>query len=141
MSRRQKEKPTMSNDCENCGKCCIETEMIVSEHDIDLIMRKCQDHKRKQEFIFKNKDDLFQLKNIEGYCVFFDKLLKICTIYEFRPQGCRFYPLIYDFHRKKCIFDKDCPRVNLFYQDKQVLKEKCDVLKRFLKEQLKINII
>jgi len=130
----------MSNDCENCGKCCIETEMIVSEQDIDFILRKCLNYKRKREFIFKNKDDLFQLKNVEGYCVFFDKRSKICTIYEFRPQGCRFYPLIFDINELKCKLDEDCPRTNLFYQNEQVFKENCDNLKRFLKEQLKINI-
>ncbi len=141
MSRRQKEKTTMSNDCENCGKCCIETEMILSEYDIDLIIRKSQDHVIKQDFCFKNKDEHHQLKNIKGHCVFFDYPSKFCTIYEYRPQGCRFYPLIFDINELKCKLDEDCPRNNLFYQNKQVLKVKCDHLKRFLKEQLKITII
>ncbi|MFX0000649.1 MAG: YkgJ family cysteine cluster protein [Candidatus Hodarchaeota archaeon] len=130
----------MFDNCKDCGKCCIETEMIVSEHDIDLIMEKYQNHKVKQDFCIKNKNNFFQLKNIEGYCAFFEKSSKTCAIYEYRPQGCKFYPLIFDFKRKKCIFDKDCPRTHLFYKNKQILKKTCDGLKKFLIEQLNLEI-
>lgn len=130
----------MKIKCENCGKCCLETEMIVSEQDIDLIIRKCKNHIRKQDFIFNNKEHHFQLKNIDGHCVFFDIHSKLCTIYDIRPWGCRYYPLIFNFDKKKCKFDKDCPRTHLFYQDKQILKDKCDSLKKFLKEQFSINL-
>ncbi|MFW9969203.1 MAG: hypothetical protein ACFFDF_03320 [Candidatus Odinarchaeota archaeon] len=30
----------MKNVCENCGECCLETEMILSQQDIDLIVKK-----------------------------------------------------------------------------------------------------
>ena len=30
----------MKNQCESCGKCCLETEMILSQQDIDLIIEK-----------------------------------------------------------------------------------------------------
>ena len=104
----------MENKCEGCGRCCLETEMILSQQDIDLIIsnKSCNEF-----FVFKNSNGDFQLKNIEGHCVFFDLTSKNCSIYEYRPQGCRFYPLIYDFQMKKCVFDKDCPRIHLFYRN------------------------
>jgi Fe-S-cluster containining protein len=128
----------MSDNCKDCGKCCIETEMIVSQGDINLIKINWQKNTKRQEFYMKNKENLFQLKNIEGYCVFFDKVSKICNIYEYRPQGCRFYPLIFDFEGKKCVFDEDCPRTHLFYKEKKTLKNTCKNLRKFLSEQLNL---
>ena len=91
----------MRSLCENCGKCCLETEMILSQQDIELIKKSYPNNLRKQDFVFKTNNAQFQLKNIEGHCVFFDNFSKICNIYKYRPQGCRFYPLIYDINEEK----------------------------------------
>ncbi|MFX1307467.1 MAG: YkgJ family cysteine cluster protein [Promethearchaeota archaeon] len=130
----------MKNPCENCGKCCVETEMILSENDIDLIKNKCSNIINNYDFVLKNENDQFQLKNKGGYCVFFDNSSKNCTIYLFRPQGCRFYPLIYDINEKRCKLDEDCPRTNLFYQNNQDFKTTCQNLRVFLKKQLNLEI-
>ncbi|MFX1502990.1 MAG: YkgJ family cysteine cluster protein [Promethearchaeota archaeon] len=130
----------MSDNCKNCGKCCLDTEMVLSQEDVDLIIKKYPNQINIQDFALKNKDGHLQLKNLEGHCVFFNPLLKICNIYEYRPQGCRFYPLIYDFQKKKCVFDKDCPRTHLFYNNKQGLKNSCRNLKNFLEKQLNMKI-
>jgi len=131
----------MENKCENCGKCCVLTEMLLSQQDIDLIIQNFPKEINKEDFVFKNQDGFFQLKNLEKYCIFFDSFSNKCTIYEYRPQGCNFYPLIYDFTQNKCIFDKDCPRTNLFYKYKQDLKIACQNLKIFLKKQLNMKIL
>ena len=130
----------MKNKCENCGKCCCETEMILSSQDIDLILNNSSKDLRKEDFVSKNKKGFYQLKNRNGHCVFLNVTLKACKIYKIRPQGCKFYPLIYDFHKNKCIFDEECPRIHLFYQNKDKLKIVCDNLKKFLKNQLTINL-
>ena len=88
------------------------------------------------EVYIKNED--FQIKNYNNHCVFLDFSTKKCKIYTYRPQGCRFYPLIYDFQKDKCTFDKDCPRTHLFYQKSRILNETCKNLKDFIKNQLKI---
>lgn len=129
----------MKNKCENCGDCCKQTEMILSEKDIIFILNIGSMNLRREDFIQKNKDGVYQLKNDKGYCVFFKTHIKLCKIYKFRPQGCRFYPLIYDLDYKKCIFDKDCPRTDLFYISKEELKDTCKRIKNFLKEHLKIT--
>ena len=130
----------MRNRCENCGECCLETEMILSIEDIELIKNNFQDRIRKRDFVFKNKNEQFQLKNIDNHCVFLDFSAKKCKIYEFRPQGCRFYPLIYNINNKKCLLDDDCPRKDLFYNTKQSLKKTCSDLKRFLEQHFTLKI-
>lgn len=130
----------MKSNCENCGKCCLETEMILSQQDVDLILNNISNKSSTDYFIFKKSNGYYQLKNIEGHCVFLDLNSMSCNIYKYRPQGCRFYPLIYDFQNKECVFDKDCPRIYLFYQDNQDLKKTCRNLKLFLKNKLKIDI-
>ena len=130
----------MKNRCENCGRCCVDTEMILSQQDIKLIKSSLSSKIRIQDFAFKNKDKQFQLKNIQGNCVFFDYTSKKCNIYKFRPQGCKFYPLTYDLNEKKCKLDEDCPRTNLFYKTNQDIKKDCQNLKIFLKKQLKMNL-
>ncbi len=129
----------MKNNCENCGNCCKQTEMILSEKDTNLILNIDSMNLRKEDIIQKNSNGFYQLKNEKGYCVFFESHTKLCKVYEFRPQGCRFYPLIYDFDLKKCVFDKDCLRTDLFYVNKEELKDTCKKIKNFLKEYLKIK--
>jgi len=125
--------------CNNCGKCCLETEMLLSKKDINLISRRSSIYNRRAEFVVRNEDGNFQLKNINGHCIFFDIVLKLCKIYEIRPQGCRFYPMIYEINNEKCIIDKDCPRSKLFYQDLNDFESNCKVLNNFIKNELKIR--
>ena len=124
--------------CIDCGNCCLSTEMIISENDIQLILNKAHLNLSRGDFIRKNSEGYFELKNVEGHCVFFEKNTKLCKIYEFRPQGCSFYPLIYDSDQKQCIYDKDCPRIHLFNLTKQEMRVTCNSIKKFLQEELKI---
>ena len=133
-------KKNMKNKCENCGECCLQTEMILSKNDVERIIELTSNILKKSDFAYKNKDGFYQLKNISEHCVFLDTHSKQCKIYEYRPQGCSFYPLIFDFEEQDCIFDNDCPRPHLFYQDKPKLKKTCEDLSRFLKKELGLNI-
>ncbi|MHA1251297.1 MAG: hypothetical protein ACTSRP_15010 [Candidatus Helarchaeota archaeon] len=106
------------NICEDCGICCKNTEMLISLEDIDSIIENSQRIIKKEDFVLINDDGLYQF-----------------------PEGCRFYPLIYDFNRNNCILDKDCPRADLFYDNKKDLKKDCKKLKNFLKKKLFIDEI
>ena len=131
----------MKKECEDCGMCCFETEMIVSKEEIKVILSNSMlINQNLQDFIYKNKEGYFQLKNRDGHCYFFDKVSKTCKIYDIRPQGCRFYPLIYDQEKKNCILDQDCPHNHLFYQDPKDLKTICRELRNFLRMKLKIKV-
>ncbi|MHA1298842.1 MAG: YkgJ family cysteine cluster protein [Candidatus Helarchaeota archaeon] len=104
--------------CLKCGNCCIQTEMPLSNKDIQTIT---QTIKTKVKF-YEEKDGYLILKNISGNCIFFDITKKNCKIYENRPQGCRFYPFIYN--NGKCIVDVDCKnRKNIKKIDEKVCRQ------------------
>jgi len=126
------------NKCVDCGICCNQTEMILSETDIILILNIASLNLKREDFVQKNSEGYYQLKNIKGLCVFLKKDTKLCKIYEFRPRGCRFYPIIYDLDLKKCIYDKDCPRIALFNLTKQELSMTCKSIKNFFQVEIKI---
>ncbi len=131
----------MKNSCIDCRNfCCLKTEMILSEQDIKLIINNSSNDLKKKDFVYKNRDGFFQLKNIEGHCVFFDIVSKNCKIYEFRPKGCQFYPLIYDYNDNKCVIDDDCQKPHYFYQNQEEIKIKCQQLIKYLRNEIKFNI-
>ncbi|MFX0025012.1 MAG: YkgJ family cysteine cluster protein [Candidatus Hermodarchaeota archaeon] len=124
--------------CKNCGKCCQETEMLLSEQDIHLIEQKISSM-TSEEFTELNEKGINQLKNKDNYCIFLDIKSKLCKIYKIRPQGCRFYPIIYDNEKRICIYDEECPRVSLFYLKPKKFKKTCNEIKKFIKMKLKIE--
>ena len=76
--------------------------MPLLENDIKRLKRKGY----KAHFFIVNKDGWLQLKNKDGKCVFNDG--KQCLIYEDRPEGCKFYPIIYDDEVDCVMLDKEC---------------------------------
>ncbi|MBN1801671.1 MAG: YkgJ family cysteine cluster protein [Candidatus Lokiarchaeota archaeon] len=129
----------MNERCRDCGECCIETEMPLSKRDIEKIFMHLDKKTNLEDFAIKNKDGNFQLKNNGNYCFFFDKKNKICSIYNFRPLGCQFYPLIYDVEKDECVLDDLCPRKNLFILEGREFQIKCKDLKQFIKNELNIS--
>jgi Fe-S-cluster containining protein len=86
--------------------CCVETEMTLTESDMERIDSL---GRARNEYVVRTKDGFCQLRNLDAYCCFYDSENKKCEIYEQRPEGCRFYPIIYDVRRHKCVVDTDCP--------------------------------
>ena len=114
--------------------------MPLSESDIELIITNSFDDLKKEDFAIKKNEDYFQLKNTDGHCFFLDNQSKSCNIYANRPQGCRFYPIIYDFDNNQCVFDEECPRTDLFQLVEIDFNQICYRIKKFLREELKISI-
>ena len=50
----------------------------------------------QREFARFDIQGYVQLKNREGYCVFYDRENRRCSVYIDRPLGCRVYPVILD---------------------------------------------
>ena len=92
--------------CEEIRLCCTETEMTLTREDAERIEGLGYD---RTDFLVRVMAGFCELKNVDGFCFFYDKETKECRIYENRPEGCRYYPIIYDARRKKCIIDRDCP--------------------------------
>ncbi|MHA1256267.1 MAG: YkgJ family cysteine cluster protein [Promethearchaeota archaeon] len=130
----------MNFKCKNCdGRCCLDTEMLLSKKDINLILKNSAIELKKEYFVSK-QGNYFKLKNYEHHCVFFNIKSKTCKIYNHRPQGCRFYPLIYDKDKGSCLLDSECPRTHLFYQSSKEYKQTCKKIIFFLKEHLNIDL-
>ena len=79
--------------CSNCGVCCTETEMLLSKKDIKRLEKKGFS---QNQFVQYDNQGYAQLKNRDGYCVFYDLKNQQCSIYMDRPAGCRVYPVILD---------------------------------------------
>ena len=90
--------------CSNCGVCCTETKMLLAERDINRLVNRGFS---KGFFVKFNKEGYAQLKNRQGYCVFYDAKKHRCRVYADRPSGCRVYPVILD-EQKGIILDEIC---------------------------------
>ena len=108
--------------------------MLITDDDIKLILEKYNRPIKIEDFTFKNKDGFWQLRNIKKYCYFFNEKTKLCNIYEIRPEGCRYYPLIYLEDINICSLDTDCPRSNLFYIDWNKRSRAIEKLMLYLKK-------
>lgn len=110
-----------------CYFCCTETEMPLTRADIERIAKF-----RKIKFdVFtkESEDGMTVLRNItfdkENRCYFLNDNNK-CSIYEIRPIGCRFYPLIWHLNKNKVIIDKDCPHYLEFNIDKKKVRKELE---------------
>ena len=101
----------------NCHHCCIETEMLLTIKDIRRIVTVTSISAK--EFVTVNEDGFKKLKNKEIdsklQCFFLDRGGK-CTIYKIRPDGCQFYPYIWELAEHRIAIDDYCPYHNKFKQ-------------------------
>ena len=130
----------MIQSCQECGRCCMNTEMILSADEIKIILHDSSIAIEESDFCYLNENQFYQLKNINGVCYFFDKQNYKCKIYKIRPKGCQFYPLVYDVDKKKCVLDRDCPNPRLIYQDQDSIFKTCKHVKEYLKKELELKI-
>jgi hypothetical protein len=82
--------------------------MPLSRSDIARISRQGY---RFKDFIVKRGRER-RLKNIRGRCVFLRD--DGCAIYPFRPEGCRFYPLVLNEDMMKAVIHDLCPHGHEF---------------------------
>jgi Fe-S-cluster containining protein len=106
--------------CSNCGVCCTETEMMLSQKDIERLEKRGFN---RGYFVRIVKQGYAQLKNRGGYCVFYDLKNRKCCVYQDRPSGCRVYPVIVD-EDTGIILDSICQSRNTISQTERVLKGK-----------------
>jgi Fe-S-cluster containining protein len=107
-------------NCSNCGVCCTETEMLLSKKDIKRLEERGYTHKR---FVRYDKQGYATLKNLDGYCVFYDRVNCRCSEYPNRPSGCRVYPVIVD-EDAGIILDTICESRRTISDQEKVVKGK-----------------
>jgi Fe-S-cluster containining protein len=113
--------------CSNCGICCEETVMELSNEDIERLEEKGY---RLEEFAVTDKGTT-RLRSVDGYCIFYNRADKKCQVYEKRPMGCYLYPVIY-MAKEGPIVDELCPMGHTI--SKQELRTKGKLLNKLLKK-------
>ncbi|MHA1772288.1 MAG: YkgJ family cysteine cluster protein [Candidatus Thorarchaeota archaeon] len=113
--------------CEEVRQCCIETEMTLTRKDAERI--DALGYSRK-EYMVKTQDGFCELRNIDGHCYFYDPTTKLCKIYDARPEGCRYYPVVYHVRKRKCIVDQDCPSRETMSRDE--VRKICNKVRRLV---------
>jgi Fe-S-cluster containining protein len=78
--------------------------MLLSKKDVKRLEKKGF---RLIEFARFDRQGYMQLKNRDGYCVFYDRNNQRCSVYLDRPSGCRVYPVILD-EEKGIVLDAIC---------------------------------
>ncbi|MEM2193633.1 MAG: YkgJ family cysteine cluster protein [Candidatus Methanomethylicia archaeon] len=96
--------------CIKCGRCCENTEMILLREDIERIASLGF---KTEDFVVYNKG-FHRLKNINGKCVFLNPKTRLCSIYDWRPKGCKLYPIIYVVRScfEEITVDNNCPQAH-----------------------------
>ena len=131
----------MNDLCRTCGKCCYDTEMLLTNEDIVRISKKFN-HQALSTFFFINNDGFKQLANVDGHCIFFNPIDVSCQIYSIRPEGCILYPLVYNEKNQKCEVDTFCPHKKTFYQEQKEFKFSCfRILKLINKLYEELNLV
>jgi Fe-S-cluster containining protein len=67
--------------------------MMLSEKDITRLEKRGFP---RDSFVRFDREGYALLRNRQGHCVFYDSEKRRCTVYAFRPSGCRVYPVILD---------------------------------------------
>ena len=104
--------------------------MMLSFRDIEEIEKLGYE---KEDFCFLDEDGFYKLQNVEGECFFLKN--NECQIYASRPQGCRFYPIVFDLDTNKASLDEDCPLIHTISE--KTLQSFTKDLKKFVNNLLK----
>jgi Fe-S-cluster containining protein len=100
-----------------CVKCCLNTEMPLSSSDIVRI----RSLGFSEDFFIVKKNGNRYLKNLWKRCVFHNG--QRCTIYNYRPEGCRLYPAVLDEATGEAVLDSYCPHHGKFQLTPRISRE------------------
>lgn len=98
--------------------------MLCTKKDIHRIVTKTSIPVNR--FISLNNDGYRMLRNKrignKDQCYFLTQN-GLCSIYDIRPEGCQFYPLIWDMTEHKLIVDDYCPHHGEFKEAPGISKK------------------
>ena len=111
-----------------CGKCCYETEMPLTRKDVERI--KALGFNEGDFSIVV--DGIKRLRNVNGKCFFLEE--NRCKIYDYRPEGCRIYPLV--LSEGGVVVDDLCPlKEEIETKLTEEVRERAkEILERIVKE-------
>ena len=115
--------------CPEVRICCQETEMTITRKDAERINALGNS---TTDYSHKVKGGFCELKNVDGHCYFYDPSSKDCRIYEARPEGCRWFPVVYHYAKRKCVGDNDCPASATL--TRTAIRKVCHKVRRLVEE-------
>jgi Fe-S-cluster containining protein len=114
-----------------CVKCCLNTEMLPSSSDI----RQIRSLGFSENFFIVKKNGNRRLKNLSGRCVFHNG--RRCSIYNYRPEGCRLYPVILNEATGEAVLDSYCSHYEKFRLTPSTSHEVVNLVRRLETEKEK----
>jgi Fe-S-cluster containining protein len=79
--------------------------MLLSNADLKRLDKA---GRMRREYARYDRHGFVRLRNRQGFCVFYDTAGQRCGAYEYRPSGCRVYPIMY-VEREGIRVDDLCP--------------------------------
>lgn len=118
----------------DCALCCYETEMPLTESDIQRLVAKGHDRDAFVEYsngfaVLRNRP---ATPPDEGHhCVFL--VDKKCSVYSDRPIGCQWYPIVITPERR-ALKDDECPHRDEFRTPPSAQRELMKILNTMSRE-------
>lgn len=106
----------------NCCTCCHETEMELSNEDVEKISVLGYTGFYHMENGYK------VLNNIDDRCFFLEN--GRCKIYKHKPKGCDIYPQVMALPSRIPKMDRDCPHRKLFKFNQEEIEELSELIDR-----------
>ena len=75
------------------------------------------------------EDGVARLRNVDGWCYFYNRAEKSCLVHKKKPLGCYLYPVVF-LGSEGAIVDEICPMGHTV--SKQELRTKAEVLGKLL---------
>ena len=94
--------------------------MLLSKEDIERLESTGFS---RADFTVTYGDGLAKLRNVGGWCYFYNSAEKKCQVYEDRPLGCLLYPVVYSID-EGVIADELCPMRHTVSKHELKMKEK-----------------
>jgi Fe-S-cluster containining protein len=114
-----------------CIKCCLNTEMPLSDSDIVRI----KGLGFSENFFIVKKNGHRRLKNLSGRCVFHNG--QRCTIYNYRPEGCQLYPAIFHEDIGEVVLDSYCPHHGKFQLTLSISRKVIELVRKLDLEKMR----
>ena len=111
-----------------CSKCCIETFMPLSLADIARLRELGY---KVNEFVVIRGGER-RLRNRDGKCFFLTD--EGCKVYNDRPTGCRFYPLVFDLDGE-VVVDPECAHGDRFTVDPEEAERLVEFIRKLKREK------
>lgn len=85
---------------------------------------------------FVHADYTFPREDVDGYCIFYDKNSRKCTIHPVKPETCVAGPVTFDVNKKTrkiewyLKMEKICPLAGAMFKNKRVLEKHLESAKK-----------